>query len=437
MRYFFRFSHVVKSAFSLAFLGGRVLSFSRYIRELGSIQKLAFTKIAQLFEALVYVVRGTLTKIPFNKPYATGKELQYIQDVIKKNFHQAGNGPFTQRCQQTLQEAIGSEKIIMTTSGTDALEMSSLLLQGNYGDEVILPSFTFVSTANAFMLSGYKPVLVDVRPDTLNIDETKIEEAITARTRAIVVMHYAGVSCEMDAIEAMAKKHKLFIIEDNAHGLFGTYKGRPLGSFGIAAAHSFHETKNFSCGEGGCLSINNPDFVQRAEIIRDKGTNRSLFLQGLVDKYSWVDIGGSYSLSEILAAFLWAQLQERETIQATRQAIWERYYTNLNTWAQQKGVQLPHVPEECGNAYHLFYMLLPTAEKRTRFIDLMREAHVSSVFHYTPLHSSEMGRKLGYEQNDCPIASDVSSRLVRLPFYNELDETTQNRVINTILNLPI
>ena len=300
-------------------------------------------------------------------------------------------------------------------------------------DEVIVPSFTFVSTANAFVLRGARPRFCDSRPDTLNLDESKIEALITARTRAIVPVHYAGVGCEMDRILAIANRYGIAVVEDNSHGLFGKFKGKYLGTFGSLATQSFHETKNISCGEGGALLINDAKYFERAEILREKGTNRSRFFRGEVDKYSWVDLGSSFLPSDILAAFLYAQLEHRGEIQSRRRRIWEYYNVHLAGWAKQNGARMPIVPEACEQAYHMFYLLLPSLEARQRLINHLGAREILSVFHYIPLHLSEMGRRWGGEKNDCPVAADASDRLIRLPFYNDLSESDQDRVVSAIL----
>lgn len=370
--------------------------------------------------------------IPFNRPTVVGKELYYISQTIQ-NGHAAGDGDFTKKCRSLLEEALGVPKVLLTTSCTDALEMTAVLLDIKPGDEVIVPSFTFVSTINAYVLRGAKPVFADIRPDTLNMDETKLEDLITPNTRAIIPVHYAGVGCEMDAIGSIAGKYNIPIVEDNAHGLFGKYKGRYLGTFGSFATQSFHETKNFTCGEGGALLINDPQFIERAEIIREKGTNRSRYFRGQVDKYTWVDIGSSYLPSDILAAFLYAQLEAREEIQKKRRQIWEMYREQLDAWAEERGVQLPKIPAHCEQAYHMFYLLLPSLESRQALIDHLKSRGILSVFHYLPLHLSDMGRQFGGREGDCPVTEDVSDRLLRLPFYNDLSEEDQSKVVEAIL----
>ena len=369
--------------------------------------------------------------IAFNRADVQGNELKYVQQAIG-NEHISGDGTFTHKCNVLLEKELGVKKSLLTTSCTHALEMSALLLDIQPGDEVIVPSFTFVSTVNAFVLRGAKPIFIDIRPDTLNMDETQLEGLITENTKAIIPVHYAGVGCEMDTIIDIAKRNKIVVVEDNAHGLMGKYKGKSLGSFGDLATQSFHETKNISCGEGGALLINNEKYIERAEIIREKGTNRSRFFRGQVDKYTWVDIGSSYLPSDILAAFLYAQLEQREKIQEKRKIIWEYYYEHLKDWAGENGVSLPTIPEHCDQAYHMFYLLMPSYEKRTAFIEHLKENGVSAVFHYLPLHLSDMGRKFGGKENDCPITEVVSDRLVRLPMWIGI-EALQDKVISKII----
>lgn len=374
--------------------------------------------------------------IPFNRPAFTGNEERYIAEAIA-NGHISGDGSFTKRCHSFLESQLEVPKVLLTTSCTDALEMAALLLDIKDGDEVIVPSFTFVSSVNAFVLRGACPVFADIRPDTLNIDETKLESLVTSRTKAIVVVHYAGVSCEMEAILEVAAKHDLKVIEDNAHGLFGTYRGKPLGTFGSLATQSFHETKNFTCGEGGALLINDTKYLDRAEIIREKGTNRSRFFRKQVDKYMWVDLGSSYLPSDLLAAILYAQLEKMTEIQDARSRIWQRYFDSLKDWAMENKVGLPTVPDYCEQTFHMFYMLLPSLESRTAFIDYMSEHKISCVFHYLPLHLSDMGRRFGGQEGNCPVTEAISDRLVRLPFYKELSEIEQNRVCATIRSFRI
>ncbi len=367
-------------------------------------------------------------RIPFNRATLLGNELTYIAEAVERG-HLAGDGEFTRRCSEILEQEIGVPRVFLTTSCTHALEMSALLLDLQPGDEVIVPSFAFVTTVNAYVLRGAKPVFVDVRPDTLNLDEARIEERITERTKAIVPLHYAGVSCEMDPILDIAKRHGLTVIEDNAHGLFGSYKGRKLGTMGAVATQSFHETKNFTCGEGGALLVNDPDWIERAEIMREKGTDRSRFFRGQVDKYSWVDLGSSYLPSEVLAAFLCAQLEGRETIQRARGELWHRYAEALAPWAREHGVGLPVVPEHCEQPFHMFYLMLPSLEVRQRLIEELKKKDILTVFHYLPLHLSEFGKRLGGRAGDCPVTEDISDRLLRLPLFHGLSAADQDEVI--------
>ena len=372
-----------------------------------------------------------MNKIPFNRPTIVGKELYYISQAIH-NGYSAGDAAFTKRCHAYLEQALGVPRVLLTTSCTHALEMSALLLDIKPGDEIIVPSFTFVTSANAFVLRGAKPIFADIRPDTLNIDETQLEHLITERTRAIIPVHYAGVGCEMDAIGSVAAKYNIALVEDNAHGLFGKYKGQYLGTFGTFATQSFHETKNFICGEGGALIINDSQYIGRAEIIREKGTNRSRFFRGQVDKYTWVDIGSSYLPSDLLAAFLYAQLEARDEIQAKRQRIWEYYFQHLQEWSENYNVRLPIIPDHCEQSYHMFYLLLPSLEVRQALIAHLKERGILSVFHYLPLHLSDMGQHFGGKEGDCPVTEDVSDRLLRLPFYNDLNEADQAYVVEAI-----
>ena len=376
----------------------------------------------------------TTIEIPFNRPSLMGDERKYLEEAAASD-HLSGDGRFTKECHRILSGLLGGGRILLTTSCTHALEMAALLLNLEPGDEVIMPSFTFVSTANPFVLRGVRPVFVDCRADTLNLDETLIEAALTDRTRAIVPVHYAGVACEMETITAVAEKHGIAVVEDNAHGLMASYKGRPLGSFGVMAAQSFHETKNITCGEGGALVVNDPKLFEQAEIIREKGTNRSQFFRGQVDKYGWIETGSSYLPSEILAAFLLAQLEAREEIQARRKKVWEYYRDNLADWARAAGVQLPVVPEGCVHPFHLFHLLMPSLEKRQELIAALREKGIQCAFHYLPLHTSIKGRSLGYKSGDFPVTEDVSDRLVRLPFYNTLTEEDLSRVVEAVTSL--
>jgi dTDP-4-amino-4,6-dideoxygalactose transaminase len=372
-----------------------------------------------------------MAKIPFNRPAIVGKELHYISQVIF-NGHAAGDGAFTRKCHVLLQRVFGVSNVLLTTSCTHALEMAALLLDLQPGDEVIVPSFTFVSTVNAFVLRGARPLFADIRADTLNLDERQLEGLVTPRTKAVVPVHYAGVGCEMDAIVETGRRHGIAIVEDNAHGLFGKYKGRPLGTFGCLAAQSFHETKNVTCGEGGALLINDPKYVERAEIIREKGTDRSRFFRGQVDKYTWVDIGSSYLPSDILAAFLYAQLEARQEIQERRRQIWAFYHENLQGWARRTGARLPEIPPHCEQPYHMYYLLLPSSHQRDALISALRAQDITAVFHYMPLHLSGMGRRFGGTPGQCPVTEDASGRLLRLPFYNDLTEEDQTRVVEAV-----
>jgi dTDP-4-amino-4,6-dideoxygalactose transaminase len=368
--------------------------------------------------------------IPYNRPCIVGNEFDYMRDAIGK-WHIAGDGRYTRRSEALLEEYLGA-RAILTSSCTHALEMTALLLDLAPGDEVIMPSFTFVSTANAYALRGARPVFVDIRPDTLNIDERLIEAAITPNTKAIVVVHYAGVAVEMDAILAIAARHNLPVIEDNAHGLFASYRGRRLGTLGAMATQSFHETKNVMCGEGGALILNDPSYGERAEILREKGTNRKQFFRGMVDKYTWVDIGSSYLMSDFTAAYLAAQLEAADRIQARRHAIWGAYAEHLAGWAAEAGVSTPTVPADREHPAHIFYLLMPDLDTRTRFIEYLRNRFIVSVFHYLPLHLSPMGMRFGGQPGDCPVTEDISERLVRLPLYYDMTVDDQRRVINAI-----
>ncbi len=369
--------------------------------------------------------------IPFNKPYMTGKELWNIAQA-HANGHLAGDGRFTKLCDGWLEQRTGAHKALLTHSCTAALEMTALLANLQPGDEVIMPSYTFVSTANAFVLRGAVPVFVDIRPDTLNIDETLIEAAITGRTRAIVAVHYAGVGCEMDAILAIAARHGLLVIEDAAQAMMASYKGRPLGSIGDLGTLSFHETKNIISGEGGALLVNAERFAEQAEIIREKGTNRSQFFRGQVDKYTWVDLGSSYLPGEIIAAFLWAQMEEAERITRQRLTLWETYH---QWFAEAEGsgkLRRPVIPRHCSHNAHMYYLLLPDLAQRTAFMERLEAAGIHTVFHYVPLHSSPAGQRLGRAHGDMQVTVSVSERLVRMPLWLGL-ESHQAEVIQQAL----
>ncbi len=367
-------------------------------------------------------------RIPFNKPSFAGDEPRYMAEAIARG-HISGDGHFTKACHALLEKALGVPKVLLTTNCTHALEMSAFLVGVEPGDEVIVPSFAFVTTALAFVLRGAKPIFCDVRPDTLNLDERKIEELITPRTKAIVPLHYAGVACEMDAVLEIAKRRGVAVVEDNAHGLFGRYKGRYLGTFGQLATQSFHETKNFTCGEGGALIINDKALIERAEILREKGTNRSRFMRGLVHKYTWVDVGSSYLPSDLLAAFLLAQLESRDMIQTRRRDVWNRYALELVGWAEKHGATLPHVPAHCEQPHHMFYVLLGDNAQRERLIGHLEARGILAVFHYLPLNVSDMGKRFGGRAGQCPVTEDISARLLRLPFYNGLSAAEQGEVI--------
>jgi dTDP-4-amino-4,6-dideoxygalactose transaminase len=373
-------------------------------------------------------------KVPFNQPHMTGKELWYIAQAHQGG-QLAGDGPYTKRCHAWLEQRTGVKKALLTHSCTAALEMAAILAGIQPGDEVIMPSFTFVSTANAFALRGGIPVFVDIRPDTLNLDETKVEAAITSRTRAIVVVHYAGVACEMDTICAIARRHSLLLIEDAAQGVMSRYKGRALGSIGDLAAYSFHETKNLISGEGGALLLRDERFTLQAEIIREKGTNRSQFFRGQVDKYTWVELGSSYLPGEIIAAFLWAQLEEATQITSERMRVWERYHEAFAPVEAQGKVRRPQVPRECEHNAHLYYLLLPGLAERTRFIETLRDQGILCVFHYVPLHLSPAGRKYGRSHGSLQHTEALSDRLVRLPMWADLirGQTAQDAVVSASL----
>ena len=374
-------------------------------------------------------------RVPFNRAKTFGSELAYVTEAVAGG-HTMGDGPFTRKCERLLESMTGAARAFLTTSCTHALEMAGLLLNLSPGDEVIVPSFTFVSTANAFALRGATIAFADSRADTLNLDETKLEALFTDRTRAVCVMHYAGIACEMDAIRAVCDPRGIAVVEDNAHGLFGTYNGRSLGTLGALGTQSFHETKNVTCGEGGALLVGDPALAARAEILREKGTNRSAFFRGEVDKYSWVDVGSSYVPSDMLAAFLLAQLEQREAIQAARRRVWEVYADELAAWAEKTGARLPVVPDHCGQTYHTFFLLAANADDRDGLIAHLRERGVASAFHYLPLHLSTVGRRMGGRPGDCPVAEDAADRLIRLPLFVDLTGSEQARVIDAVRSYP-
>ncbi|MRT43047.1 dTDP-4-amino-4,6-dideoxygalactose transaminase [Enterobacteriaceae bacterium RIT702] len=372
--------------------------------------------------------------IPFNAPPIVGSEVEYMQSAMASG-KLCGDGGFTRRCQQWMEQHFGSKKVLLTPSCTASLEMAALLIDLQPGDEVIMPSYTFVSTANAFVLRGATIVFVDVRPDTLNIDETLIEAAITPKTRAIVPVHYAGVACEMDSIMALAAKHKLYVIEDAAQGVMSQYKGRALGTIGHIGCFSFHETKNYTAGgEGGATLINDAKLVDRAEIIREKGTNRSQFFRGQVDKYTWRDIGSSYLMADLQAAYLWAQLEAAEQINQQRLRLWQRYYDALQPLAAAGRIELPVVPKNCRHNAHMFYIKLRDSDDRQALINWMKEAEILTVFHYIPLHSSPAGERFGRFHGDDSFTTRESERLLRLPLFYNLSDNNQRTVISSLLS---
>ena len=369
--------------------------------------------------------------INFNIPPNVGNELDYVKRAIDSH-KICGDGQFTKKCNAWLEERFNCQKVLLTTSGTTALDMAALLCDLQPGDEVILPSYTFSSTATAFVLVGAKLVFVDIRPDTMNIDENKIENAITSRTKVIVAMHYAGVACEMDTIMDIAKRHNLKVVEDAAQAVMSTYKGKALGTIGDFGCYSFHETKNYSMGEGGALLINKPEYNERAEILREKGTNRAKFFRGQVDKYTWVDFGDSYLPSELNAAYLWAQLEQADEINNNRLATWNMYYDALKYLEEMGKLELPHIPAECTHNAHMFYVKLKNLEERTKFIAYLKEHDILSVFHYIPLHSAPAGQKFGHFHSEDVFTTKESERLARLPMYYGLSEGDQGVVIETI-----
>ena len=371
--------------------------------------------------------------IPFNKPPYTGNEEQYVLESIKSS-KISGDGDFTKRCHKWFEEKLQCKKVLLTTSCTHALEMAAILIDIREGDEVIMPSYTFVSTANAFVLRGAKIVFVDIRPDTMNIDEAKIEAAITKKTKVIVPVHYAGVSCEMDTIMDIALKYNLFVVEDAAQGMMSSYKGKPLGTIGHFGAFSFHETKNFtSAGEGGLLIINDKKFIERAEIIREKGTNRSLFFRGQVDKYSWVDIGSSYLMNDVSAAYLYGNIEKSEEITQERLKVWNKYYSGLNHLEANGYISLPSVPKNCIHNAHMFYLKVKNLEERTGLLKHLKTNDILSVFHYIPLHSSVAGVEFGRFSGDDEFTTKASEQLIRLPMYFGIHENETKKVVSKII----
>ena len=370
-------------------------------------------------------------KIPFNRADIGKHDIELLSESISAG-HISGNGPFTKRAEEQITKTLGNERTLLTTSCTHALEMSALLLGLKPGDEVIVPAFTFVSTASAFMLYGAKPVFVDVRQDTLNIDLDQAEAAITPRTRAICVVHYGGVACEMDRLTKLAKDHNLILIEDNAHGLFAKYRGKYLGTFGALATQSFHETKNITCGEGGALVINDASLAERAEILREKGTDRTKFLRGQVDKYTWVDVGSSWVISDLLAAILFGQLSRADEIYRQRMNIWNRYHNELQTWAAKHDVTLPTVPEGCEHTGHVYHLRFQHGVQRDKFIEHLKQLGIYAVFHYQPLHLSTVGRTLGGQDGQFPVTESAGDCLVRLPLFNSLTSDEQTYIIESV-----
>ena len=369
--------------------------------------------------------------IPFNKPFVAGRELFYIAQAVTFG-KLAGDGSFTQQCARLMEERFRIHRVLLTPSCTAALEMAAQLCDLQPGDEVLLPSYTFVSTANAIVRLGAQPVFVDIRPDTMNIDETLLEEAITPRTKAIFPVHYAGVGCEMDRIMTIAQKHQLLVVEDAAQGVHAYYNGRALGSIGHMGTYSFHETKNYICGEGGALCINDERFVERAEILRDKGTNRRQFFRGQVDKYTWVDVGSSNVPSEICSAFLYGQLEMLEEIAERRRRIYQYYRQQLKPLEAEGWLRVPRIPEDCDSNYHLFFLLLPDVETRNALMSYLKQRGILAVFHYIPLHTAPMGLKLGYRAGMLPVTEDLAGRLLRLPLFYDLTEAEQERVVRAI-----
>lgn len=374
---------------------------------------------------------GMNMKIPFNHSFIAGKELEYIQSAIQGS-KLSGNGKFTKQCQQWFEQHLGVSKTLLTHSCTAALEMAAILADIKPGDEIIMPSFTFVSTANAFVLRGGVPVFVDIRPDTLNLDESKIEKAITPKTRAIAPVHYAGVSCDMDAIMDIARRHNLIVIEDAAQGIMSSYKGRPLGSIGHLGALSFHETKNIISGEGGALLVNDAGFAERAEIIWEKGTNRSQFFRGQVDKYTWVDVGSSFLPSDILAAFLWAQLESAESITQRRVRIWNRYHDRFASLEEQGLLRRPVIPADCTNNAHMYYLLMQDPVAQENLLKMLAAKGINAVFHYIPLHSSPAGRRYGRAHGELPVTDKVAGGLLRLPMFVELADSQVDYIADSV-----
>ncbi len=373
-------------------------------------------------------------QIPFNRPYITGKEIDYIKDTFLRG-KLSGDGFYTKQVSHFLENTFCIKKVLLVTSCSAALDMSAMLLNLKHGDEVILPSYTFVSTANAFVLRGALPVFADIQENTMNIDPREIEKKITPKTKAIYVVHYAGVSCEMQEIMQVARKYNIPVVEDAAQGVNSMYKDQYLGSIGDIGCYSFHETKNYSCGEGGAILINQSNWIERAEILREKGTNRSKFFRGEIDKYTWVDIGSSYLISEILAAHLFAQLEQMQNIQQLRKNIFDFYYENLLDYEKRGKIRLPSLPEYCQQNYHMFYIRFETEKIRDRVMNQLKASGILAIFHYVPLHLSDMGQKFGYKQGDLPITEKCSSTLLRLPFYAGMERRDQEYILEKLQNL--
>jgi dTDP-4-amino-4,6-dideoxygalactose transaminase len=372
-----------------------------------------------------------MDKLRFNYPHATGREIAAIQDAIQKG-HLSGNGPYSKLCHGWLEKTLGAHKALLTHSCTAALEMAAILCDMGPGDEVIMPSYTFVSTANAFVLRGATPVFVDVRPDTLNLDEKLIEAAITPRTKAIAVVHYAGVGCEMDVIDAIARRHDLLVVADAAQAIHSTYRGKPLAGFGQLSALSFHETKNVISGEGGALLVNDARFAERAEIIWEKGTNRSKFFRGQVDKYTWVDIGSSFLPSELIAAFLWPQLEDTALISKRRLQLWELYHAGLKDLRDAGRLQGPTIPAHCTHNAHMYYVLAESPEAQHAILEHLKQENIGAVFHYIPLHSSPAGRRFGRSHGELKVTDDIYARLIRLPLWFDMQDSDVERVCKAV-----
>ena len=373
-------------------------------------------------------------RVPFNRPSFQGEEHRLIDEAMRGG-HASGDGPMTRRCREVLESELGCARALLTPSCTAALELAALLVGAGPGDEVVVPSFTFVSTANAFLLAGARPVFADVDPATLNLDPASAESRLSDRTRCLVPVHYAGVGCDMDALGDLARRRGLAVVEDNAHGAFGRFRGRALGSIGDLGALSFHETKNLSCGEGGALLVNRPDLAARAEVLREKGTDRAAFHRGEIDRYTWLDRGTSGLLSDLLAAVLLAQFRARGRILDARRALWDRYRGSLEDWAAREGVRLPVVPADREPSYHMFYLLFPSGGSRDRALAALRGRGIGAVFHYLPLHLSPMGRRLGGREGDCPVAEDAAARVLRLPFFTDMTGAEQDAVIEEVRSL--